>query len=327
MAAAFKDHLVHEGPAVIFAALTGHALLTFNMDGHTTWPRWLPPEFPAAGSQPLSCDMLPRSQPQTQDCTSWCILPKSQQLAGLSFYPLGSCLLAWDEHPHSQLSPDGSVLVTLRVIDGSHEDSHKRKPQALRDPFGYALGFQHKRMQAPAEGHSQGHSQGRHQGSQGEAAIHSNRRNKPAGATARQNPQAHPSLMAWLPGTHIYAAAALGYMYIVDAFEDRILGMWEDVPKEPQLRMDKAKAFRYENGTPNDLRRLDTGGEDGCRGLMWSPDRASLFMWTKAGCAVISYKPPCSSVKLEPRTARLEPQLKHQKLPMQVRPHRRADFM
>ena len=36
----------------------------------------------------------------------------------------------------------------------------------------------------------------------------------------------HPFLCAWLPGTAIYAAAALGYVYVVDGMRNLILNMW-----------------------------------------------------------------------------------------------------
>ena len=47
--------------------------------------------------------------------------------------------------------------------------------------------------------------------------------------------------------------------------------------------------------------------------MTWSPDRANLVLWSESDCGIISFgaKPEAPT----PRRARLEPQLKHQKLP------------
>ncbi|KAK9836790.1 hypothetical protein WJX74_008134 [Apatococcus lobatus] len=319
VAAAFKYPLRHEGPAAIFAANTGKVLLKFDMDGHKDWPVWLPPSstFTDALSPHASQTQAPLSSGVPAEppvFTSWCLLPQSHQMTGFSLDPPDSCNFTWFAQPHSQLSPDASVVVSLRVIDGPHENSHHRTPQALTDPFGYALGFRHNRLAVGTQGGSDIFREDVG-GFRGMAEIQSSRRNKPAGATIRQTPQSHPFLMVWLPGTRIYAAAALGYLYIVDADKDRILGIWEDEPKEPSPCVDKAKAFRYTNGARVDIRRLDNTGRDGCQGLDWSPDRASLFMWTGAGCAMIGFGPAPELVELKSGRACLEPQLRHEKLP------------
>lgn len=193
-ATAFKEPLVHVGPAYIFAADTGDAIHSFEIDGHATWPMWLPAASPATQPWSLPTDWLPAATSATQpantpqSCTSWCILPHSQRLAGFSPVHSNAFASPWIGGPHAQLSPDGSILISLMVIDGPHENSHKRKPQVLRDPFGYALGFQHRRLGM---------------GTQGLAGIESYRQNKPACATSGQTSQAHSFLMAWLPGTRI----------------------------------------------------------------------------------------------------------------------------
>ena len=218
VAAAFKDHLVHVGPALIFAADTGDALHSFEIDGHATWSIWLPVTSPATRPWFFPEGWLSAATPAThpqaamapQCCTSWCILPHSQRLPGFSPVHNNAYTSPWMGGPHSQLCPDGVVLISLMVIDRPDRDSTKRTPQALTDPFGYTLGFHHMRLE---------------KGSLGSAMIKSYRRNKPAGPTNGQTPQPHPFLMAWLPGTCIYAAAALGYIYIVDAFNDRVLSM------------------------------------------------------------------------------------------------------
>ena len=84
------------------------------------------------------------------------------------------------------------------------------------------------------------------------------------GSSSELQTKSHPFLCAWLPGTAIYAAGALGYVYVVDGMRDQLLKMWP------------ANAFEMgEDDSPTRDRYPRTGGPEFV-GLSWSPDGLHL---------------------------------------------------
>ena len=81
--------------------------------------------------------------------------------------------------------------------------------------------------------------------------------------------KSHPFLCAWLPGTTIYAAAALGCVYVVDGIHNRILKIWA-------ADGDEAIA-----GESLPRQRAPSTHEPEFGGLSWSPDGLYLaWLWS-----------------------------------------------
>ena len=60
-----------------------------------------------------------------------------------------------------------------------------------------------------------------------------------AGSPPELDLQSHPFRIAWLPGSRIYAAAALNHVWINDGHADRVLACWhqEDPELRPRIRL------------------------------------------------------------------------------------------
>ncbi|KAK9836755.1 hypothetical protein WJX74_007483 [Apatococcus lobatus] len=90
---------------------------------------------------------------------------------------------------------------------------------------------------------------------------------------SRDERKSHPFLCAWLPGTTIYAAAALGHVYVVDGRHDALLKMWRaDAQEDPSFAGHRCPPYQPENA-----------------GLSWSSDGRCLAWLDELSLHIIGF--------------------------------------
>ena len=223
------------GPAIILDAKTASCLHSCRIRSAASWPQWpsLPSlSFPADSLSPrgvsTSMQMLTLSSGiagKFMVYPNWCLAHEANGLVTFS-----GTAASWTScgHRWSHLSPDGSLITTLLVdIDFV---SVGRSAKA----------FQHHQVAS---------------GSETSVML-------PNGSDSGQPIKSQPFLVTWLPGTQIYAAAAFGFIYIVDGQYSTISKMWP---------ADGFQMGDVEHGvsstSPHDV---------GWGGISWSPDRSAV---------------------------------------------------
>lgn len=172
-----------------------------------------------------------------------------------------------------------TVLVTLLVCDEDGVSSScTRRPGHLRSPHGYPMGFEHVR---PAKA--------RTPPKVAMLPIASTKQAMPHRRTMGWASQGHPFVMALLAGTDIYAAAALGHVWVNDGWCNTRLACW-NASSSTLAHVSMIQEFP-------DHRRLQRlpawqrpgpHSPAGCKALSFSPDRSSL-VWVEGEEYTIAY--------------------------------------
>ncbi|KAK9862441.1 hypothetical protein WJX84_010854 [Apatococcus fuscideae] len=158
------------------------------------------------------------------------------------------------------------------VCDGGTRRNHLRNAGLLTTPYGMEDCYQHLRL-SMGGGRSQG---------QIDFMTEDERNDRSA---EEQETQPHPFLCSWLPGMHIYAAAAAGQIWINDGARDIQL---MHVASIVEYGMQNPPSYDFEESRGWGFGR--DWAESGCRVLAWSPDRSSLvWVWGSKVC-IMSFK-------------------------------------
>ena len=233
------------GQAAIVDALTARQLFSCQVKaGH--WPEWLEPGA-LLGRGPTDCTRNPLDDDQALlRSLQQCFVHEPAGLVTVSRQGASwkGCGARW-----SHISPDGSLITTLlaQVPVG-----------AYRSRAVYA--FQHY-----------------HTASDKQVSMRLFAADLADGAWEPE-PKPHPFLCACVPGTAIYAAAALGFVVVVDGELDKIIKMWP------------ADQFEMREEDWQQRTRLATPyPEEGVTGLSWSPDGLSLAWLHDSVLYIISF--------------------------------------
>ena len=244
-----------KGAAFIFDTATSWEVHDCWINHDAYWPEWcgnafdfLPPHGqarhgPASG---LSIQL----QDETQQCF---VHDLSGRLTLVDGEP------TWEEcgHRWSRTSPDGALITTLlanvRFIDAFYpEDVYRLGNDRSAHAFQHYHTASAKEASVPLAGKSC---------------------TKPLSG---QLVKSHPFLCAWLPGTAIYAAAALGHVYVVDGMHNSIIKVWP------------ADSFEMgEDDDPAGSRRPRCEPE--FAGLSWSPDGLHLAWVFDGSLRMVSF--------------------------------------
>ncbi len=273
--------------------------MTIDIQGPKLWPIWVHRAFwlsnaEDAHAEPVRAPLL-------------CFKPSSPSMLlgvdeGSRTLHKKPCGRLW-----SQPSPDVSMLVTLLVNDAlpppCDQDEHEardnlwRKPQYLNHSLASLECFHDWRQSGPESCIPLTSNPGSSYG---------------AGSPPELDLQSHPFRIAWLPGSRIYAAAALNHVWINDGHADRVLACWhqEDPELRPRIRLKclNLSSEQYKHG-----RRWMA-----CKGLAWSPDRVQLAWVTKTRYVVVSFTSDFDEAKAS-NSPTLTPHMRHSQLLRSVR--------
>ena len=236
------------GNAIIFCSMTGIIVHSCRINSDTSWPQWLLyPYIYSTQDGQIRHDVA--------SCISSQLSSQSQQC--FSHNPSGKLTLAcgesvWEDcgSRWSRVSPDGMLITTFLAETEPKLDRFEATQRS-------AYAFQHCHTMTTRETSM--------------LLVEECRR------VPSHELKSHPFLCAWLPGTNIYAAAALGYVYVVDGMHDSILKAWP--------------ANAYEKGDDDDAASMKwarTRGPD-FAGLSWSPDGLHLAWIHLSELRIVSF--------------------------------------
>ena len=97
--------------------------------------------------------------------------------------------------------------------------------------------------------------------------------------------QGHPFPMAWLPGTNIYAAAALSHIWIIDGWQSTKLTCWE----HHDLALQPVTSLKHIATGKPDKHSFYHGEPSGCLAQSFSPDRSSLAWVEGSHYTIVSF--------------------------------------
>ena len=130
-----------------------------------------------------------------------------------------------------------------------------------------------------------------------------------------ENEQGHPFVMAWMDGTDIYAAAALGHIWLIDGYKDCQLFCCSsfDAGLKPV-------------NTLSDMRKLPVtcpeydGQPVGCVAMSFSPDRSCLAWVEDCKWTAVSFTPPAAGKSpAQPDAPMFVPKVLHHKARQHLR--------
>ena len=194
-----------------------------------------------------------------------------------------------------------TVLITLLVCDEAGTSySCLRRPGHLRSPHGYPLGFQHEKP-----------SNGCRPPDVAMLSITSAKQSAPHRRTKRWTSQGHPFVMAWLAGTDIYAAAALGHVWVNDAWRNTCLACW-NASSSLLAHVPMIQEFPDYQSLPA-WQRPGPHSSTGCKALSFSPDCSSL-VWVEDDTYTIACFGPLTGIAGADLVAKMplwQPQIQH----------------
>ena len=181
------------GPADILDASTLRAMHHCEINTDTYWPQWL------GGAHTILPHGLASGLGTQIDVGSQqCVVNDSSGQSGRLTLAQGQPVWEPCGHRWSHMSPDGALITTLLaetdgdLIYGSGRSAHA---------------FQHHYTASATE-----------------ASVSLVRKGViMSSPLSGQVVKSHLFMCAWLPGTAIYAAAALGYVYVVDGMHNNLL--------------------------------------------------------------------------------------------------------
>ena len=225
------------GDATIFDALTSSEVHHCQIKTEAYWPQWrgddrtvLPQNDQVQQGLALGLSLQLGDRPQQ------CFVHDSSGQSGRLTLAQGQPAWKMRGHRWSHMSPDGALVTTLlAATDGDSYGSERS-----------AHSFRHY-----------------HTASAKEASMLL-AKNNPIAPLCGWEMKPHPFLCAWLPGTAIYAAAALGFVYVVDGMHDKVLKMWP------------ADAFELGKDDNPARPRFPRTAEPEFAALSWSPDGLHL---------------------------------------------------
>ena len=229
------------GDAAIWDTSTAEKLSVCYIRAAAYWPQWCQtPSVNRLGVTQIDSklsEVTRTTEAGLQQCFT-------HQPAGLVTMPAGESTFRPCGGRWSQMSPDGSLIATMLArldeLNPSRRSAHA---------------FQHH-----------------HTATAHEASVTIGVNGHGNGASPGEN-RSHPFLCAWFPGTTIYAAAALGWVYIVDGRRDAILQMWPADESEDLAEME----YRCPSQEP------------WFAGLSWSPDGLKLAWLDQLNLHIISF--------------------------------------
>lgn len=251
----FPKYSYNTGQAALFEAKSGVRLVDFDIGAARLWPQW-----PLRSADAIKgCDDV-----SMRPDRSLCFVPDLEPGGGLVNLIDGDAdqLGHVSGSPWTQICgstlPATLIMVTLVVKDGNLHMPHSmhRQPGQLDTHLGMPVFFEHVLVQ--------GCLVIERAKVMIECADH-----QPSEDVA---PQGHPFRMAWLPGTNIYAAAALGHIWVIDGWSHTQLMCWKqtDLDIMPVTMLMGISRGRSSNHSS------DHGAPVGCGGLSFSPDRSCL---------------------------------------------------
>ena len=266
----FPKSSYHTGQGALFEATSGIQLVDFDIGAAQLWPQW-PPFSADALNGFNNVSMGPNR--------SLCFVPDLEPGCGLVTFIDGDA-----DHrgrgsgsPWTQMSgsalPDTLILVTLMVKDGRFYMPHSmhRQPGRLDTNQGIPVFFEHVIVQGGlvSERAKVMIECADHQSKEGVA------------------PQGHPFRMSWLPGTNIYAAAALGHIWVIGGRSHTQLMCW----KQADLDMMPVTMLKGISRGSSSNYSSDHGEPVECSGLSFSPDRSCLAWAEGNHWTIVSFGP------------------------------------